>query len=86
MSNFENENLEIETLVLSNLYRGRAWRRSQEQKHKQQTSSQAKHSKSNFCLEKNWSLMYGRTEKIYRAKKLGFNYPYGRDKIHFYNI
>ena len=50
--------------------RTQAWRRFQAKTHKHKGMGS-----NNWKSEKKWSLLYGRTEKIYRAKQLGFAYP-----------
>jgi len=53
--------------------RNRAWRRFKKYVNTDQsvTSYQSKYKGS----EKNWKMMYGRSEKIIRARQLGFEYP-----------
>lgn len=77
---------DIPTIFCVKSHRGRAWRRFQQRKYRHKNLCQTQHSRSYFCGEKNWSLMYGRKEKIYRAKKLGFVYPIGRDEIYHYGV
>ncbi len=52
--------------------RGRAWRRS-----KSRTKSRigSGSTEIKWSSEKNWKLMYTRSEKLHRAKQLGIEYP-----------
>jgi len=52
--------------------RGRAWRRS-----KTRTKSRKNSAKTDkqWISEKNWKLMYTRSEKLRRARQLGIEYP-----------
>jgi hypothetical protein len=54
-----------------NMERGRAWRRLQHRmsKGKSETSLEI------FKPEKKWKMLYLRSEKLKRAKQLGFEYP-----------
>jgi len=51
--------------------RTRAWRRFQNRR----TNGNGMGSDNPFTPEKNWKLMYGRKDKVVRAKQLGFDYP-----------
>ena len=52
--------------------RGRAWRR-----HQKRSPSHRKGSQDPlFKPEKKWDLLYTRSEKMMRAKQLGFTYPF----------
>ncbi|NLD14764.1 MAG: hypothetical protein GX665_06690 [Gammaproteobacteria bacterium] len=55
-----------------NQERSRAWRRF---KTKMKAKRDSKSQKSKEKPEKNWKLMYIRSEKLVRAKKLGIDYP-----------
>ncbi len=56
--------------------RTKAWRRYQDHiadvRHENRKDF---YSVWSFGGEKKWKMMYGRSQKIYRAKKLGFEYP-----------
>ncbi|MEG0184198.1 MAG: hypothetical protein RR704_12190 [Stenotrophomonas sp.] len=52
-------------------HRNRAWRRTQARHHGgDHTAPQPIHKP-----EKNWKLMYTRSDKLLRARQLGFTYP-----------
>jgi len=53
------------------MQRTRAWRRQQGRKHGKINTVQP----PVFKPEKNWKLLYGRTEKLKRACQLGMSYP-----------
>jgi len=55
-----------------NIERNRAWRRFKSQS-KSKRISASNHKK--WKPEKNWKLMYLRSEKLVRAKQLGIEYP-----------
>lgn len=56
--------------------RGRAWRRSQQQKPSHQTKpAYRKQNREWRCLEKDWGLMCLRSEKMRRARQLACPYP-----------
>ncbi|EGZ49584.1 hypothetical protein [Neisseria wadsworthii] len=59
--------------------RSRAWRRWQNQKpsHKKAEPFRKRNTELR-CLEKNWSMMYFRDEKMRRAKQLRLIYPFNR--------
>lgn len=62
--------------------RGRAWRRKQKFKPSHQAKINYQQQTTEcWCLEKSWKLMYGRHEKLRRAKKLGFLYPRKYDDL-----
>lgn len=52
--------------------RGRAWRRS---KTKAKSRMNCATTEKQWISEKNWKLMYTRSEKLRRAKQLGVEYP-----------
>ena len=54
-----------------NAERGRAWRRTKNR----QKKSKGMGSEEWFKPEKNWKMLYLRSEKIARAQQLGFLYP-----------
>ncbi|QJP08860.1 hypothetical protein [Pseudomonas multiresinivorans] len=53
------------------MQRTRAWRRQQARKHGKTYTTQP----PAFKLEKHWKLLYGRAEKLKRARQLGMCYP-----------
>ncbi len=52
--------------------RGRAWRRS---KTKTKSRKNSAKTEKQWISEKNWKLMYTRSEKLRRARQLGIEYP-----------
>ncbi|WP_086932850.1 hypothetical protein [Agarilytica rhodophyticola] len=52
--------------------RGRAWRRS---KTKIKSRKNSAKTEKQWISEKNWKLMYTRSEKLRRARQLGIEYP-----------
>jgi len=52
--------------------RGRAWRRSKSRCKSRKNSAQSEETSSS---EKNWKLMYMRSDKLRRSRKLGTEYP-----------
>lgn len=52
--------------------RGRAWRRSKSRAKSRRGSGSTE---IKWSSEKNWKLMYTRSEKLHRAKQLGIEYP-----------
>ena len=52
--------------------RGRAWRRSKSRVKSRKNSANTEEQRSS---EKNWKLMYIRSEKLRRARQLGVEYP-----------
>ena len=56
--------------------RNRAWRRWQQQRPSHQiiAPNQCKQTE-NWCLEKDWGMMWFRKEKLRRAKQLRCSYP-----------
>lgn len=56
--------------------RNHAWRRWQQQRPSHQGIAPAHRKQTeNWCLEKDWSMMYFRKEKLRRAKQLRLIYP-----------
>lgn len=53
--------------------RNRAWRRFKKYVNKAQNLTTYQHEYK--YAEKNWKMMYGRSEKIIRGRQLGFEYP-----------
>ena len=53
-----------------------SWRRYQNQVHKHKGMGTDPY---NFKPEKNWKMVYTRSDKLKRAKQLGFDYP----RVHF---
>ena len=51
--------------------RDKAWREFQDKLHHRKNMG----SKCKYNFEKKWKFIYGRSEKIHRAKQLGFEYP-----------
>lgn len=52
--------------------RTRAWRLTQKQRNKHKRSHSGK---SDFPREKNWKMLYTRSDKLARALQLGIEYP-----------
>lgn len=52
--------------------RGRAWRRF---KTKTKSRNNSAKTEKQWISEKNWKLMYTRSEKLRRARQLGVEYP-----------
>ncbi|MDO4879223.1 MAG: hypothetical protein Q3966_08065 [Neisseria sp.] len=59
--------------------RSRAWRRMQKNKPSHQAQKRYYKERCRYCLEKDWGMMYFRSEKIRRAKQLRFTYPFRRE-------
>ncbi|WKD48940.1 hypothetical protein [Microbulbifer spongiae] len=55
-----------------NEFRGRAWRRFRARTKFRNNSAKTE---NQLISEKNWKLMYTRSEKLRRAKQLGIEYP-----------
>ena len=55
-------------------YRNKAWRQ-EKAKQKKVNKCQTMINSSCYSSEKNWKIMYLRSEKLRRAKQLGMEYP-----------
>lgn len=62
--------------------RTRAWRRWQKRRSRHNQSATPRKISEPRCLEKDWGLMYTRSEKVRRAKQLRFIYPIRAQSFH----
>lgn len=62
--------------------RSRAWRRWQNKRSHRAATPYRKQNSELRCLEKDWSMMYFRQEKLRRAKQLRFAYPVRADAFY----
>ncbi len=62
--------------TLWDMSRGKSWRRSEAAKERRDTRTERLQTERNDePREKNWKLLYLRSNKLARARQLGFDYP-----------
>lgn len=52
--------------------KNKAWRQA---RHKARVTAMDQNPEKQVCPEKNWKLMYQRSQKLHRARQLGMDYP-----------